>query len=306
MEDPRVITGHPKLVRAARSSFWPAAETKTPPGSALGSSMTIAPQSSGRGSSVGIMVQRQISCPKLSDTQISELDCDVVQTITKHLDAKYLESAVNGYFQFGTIEEYRATERIPGRFGDMEEGSQWDVLKSPDGNFDNVRIDGLKIGSFSSNVENPIVVSVVVNDYCSCASLGNFDAQRSDTLKAKGNDKLGAFVTYDLAKLKGALREIIAETPETAHYRLFGRVVDYSQKDRHWMIEGQFEHNDERSPIATWLSTAFVKNPAYEHEEEFRILIIDPAHAGGLHKETKARIFEDKRIANSIVASGVF
>ncbi|MDW9902068.1 hypothetical protein GOA77_09355 [Sinorhizobium meliloti] len=116
----------------------------------------------------------------------------------------------------------------------------------------------------------------------------------------------GAYATYDLKKLRAALVEIMAERPSLAGYALVGRKVVYGEKDRQWKVESHFELKKHRDPLAIWMGTAFVKSPAYQHEDEFRLLLINPKAVGRLDDSADALVFKDPRIAATITAAGTF
>jgi hypothetical protein len=54
------------------------------------------------------------------------------------------------------------------------------------------------------------------------------------------------------------------------------------------------------------MSIAFIKSPAYAHEDEYRMIMINPAVAGQLPASVEVLQFSDPRIADAIVASGTF
>ena len=44
----------------------------------------------------------------------------------------------------------------------------------------------------------------------------------------------------------------------------------------------------------------------YSHEEEIRIMLVDKRYPGGLSEKITDLVFEDERIASSIVDYGIF
>lgn len=262
-----------------------------------------------RGSSA-IKIRRTISCPTLSREIITKLTDQSVTRITRHIEKEYLSTAEGGYFRFGTIAGYAPDDRLldVGRLGDREEGSQQEVFRTRSGYYNKFtaetsRIENVRISGF----DNPIVVEFSANDYCSCSSIGDFQPHRAASFVANGNQKLGAYVTYDLVKLQAALSEVARERAECSSLILMGRPVVYGKKDRHWEIEETFARTEDRDPLAIYLGVTFVKSVRYEHEEEYRMLLVDPSALGQLPTDKgKLLEFNDPRIAAAIAASGCF
>lgn len=269
--------------------------------------VSVTKKSSNRSGSVAIMMRRTIAVPSLTTASLASIAGQSPQTITRHINRKYLQDTIKGSFRFGTIAGYKPADTAQGgRLGDLQEGSQRQVFSSRTGvyngnfigaNFRDVSIDGF---------ENPIVIEYSVNDYCSCSSINGFRQDRANTLRARGNPDIDTFVVYDLEKLTKALREIFAENSMWQHFEILSREVIYGEKDRHWSVEGEIEITDDRDHLEIWLGTSFVKSTAYEHEEEFRMLVIDPSKAGQLAEDIKHLLIQDPRIAGAIIEHGHF
>lgn len=268
---------------------------------------TPLPTNGRRPSVIPVLIQNPLECPALSVEQLASLCDPDVGTITRHIDQQYLESARAGYFQFGTIVGYKATEKNAGRFGDEEEGSQQEAFHAQTGHIVNLEIGTGQIGSVTWDSGGPgIVLEYIANDYCSCSSIGSFRKERAETIRSKENPTLGAFVTYDLEKLMHALLEIAKETPRLADLHIIGRRIEYGTKDRNWEISDNFVYKADRDHLSIWLDTAFIKPSTFQHEEEFRMLLVDRAKLGRLPEEEPVVVFNDPRIAEAIIDSGEF
>ncbi|WP_281976588.1 DUF2971 domain-containing protein [Pseudorhizobium flavum] len=256
-----------------------------------------------------VVVQQEIQCPRLDAEAISEIETDDADTVTRHLDPAYLPGAKAGQFRFGTTYLYKPKDEalLAGRLGDVGESTQREVFASRSGFVADGSIAGLKLENVKLvGRDRSVAIEYSVNDHCSCLSRGDFDSTRAEVLRSKGNGDLGAYVTYDLGRLKAALRALISEIDEFRGYTVIGRSVTYGTKDRVWLVEEQFQHKEQRDPLAIWLGTTFVKAMEYQHEDEFRLLIVDPERVGRLPREASYHLFEDSRISDAIVASGTF
>lgn len=248
--------------------------------------------------------------PLLTDDTILKVEMEQPQYITRHFEERFLSSARAGYFQFGSLVKYRAKEgAISGRLGDHQESRVQEIFNSRSNFFENARLEGIEIINTSiSNTEKQLVMETVVNDYCSCSSIGEFSLERGQRLRdheTDPNKKPGAFVTYDLLKLRLALEGEISKSPDVSALRLVGRKVEYGEKDRSWEVEQRFSYTADRDAMAIWLSIAFVKSRTFEHEEEYRLLLLDPSGPGGLADDSKPYVInESSAIAAAIVASG--
>lgn len=259
--------------------------------------------------SVGVSSEIALECPELIGDTLAAIDEGGPDHVTRHVDEIYLASTLGGYFRFGTIGQYKPkdTQLNVGRFSDFQEGAQRNSFESRDDYFNNFDFGngGLQnIGFFG--FEAPVLVEFQVNDYCSCSSNGEYNAGRANEIRANGNPTLGAYATYDLKKLRAALVEIISECASLAGHALIGRKVVYGEKDRRWTVESYFELQKHRDPIAIWMGTAFVKSTAYQHEDEFRLLLINPKAAGRLDESADFLVFNDPRIAAAITDVGTF
>jgi len=227
--------------------------------------------------------------------------------ITRHFNRKYAEITMSGSFRFGTIEGYRPADQAQlGRFSDYQEGLQREVFHSRTGIYNIKLDDGVLSDNTIIGFSDPVAIEYRVNDYCSCSSIGDFEKERALLLRSRGNPDIDYYVVYDLRKLLSAIDLTISERSDLAHLTAISRKVEYGQKDRHWRIEEQYTHKEDRDHLAVWLGNAFVKSPDYCHEEEVRILLTDLKEAGGLRSEFSEVILKDERIAEAIVASGAF
>ncbi|MFC2967727.1 hypothetical protein [Acidimangrovimonas pyrenivorans] len=274
----------------------------------LARKVAVAPgQARGRGSTA-FRFGEKIACPALSLRDIEGIDDTSAEYVTRHFKEDFIGGALRGYFRFGTIASYRPADmKQIGRFSDAQEGTQQETFRSRTGLYDDVAIGGNRIlGTTIVGFDNPIVYEYVVNDYCSCSSSGKFDLARAKLLRERGNDDIGAYAVYDLKKLRQAIEDLILEKAETNDLVLIGRDVVYGSKDRHWEIEERFEYAASKDRLAVWLGTAFVKSKDYMHEEEVRMLLIDPRNAGGLDERAEPLEFEDPRIAAAVIDHGRF
>lgn len=256
---------------------------------------------------IAISFKKHLICPELSGEQIATLSDWEVATITRHLDRQWLDEARNGYFRFGTIQGYAPKDNAlnTGRFSDFQEGIQISSFASRSGFFRRFETGD---GGGLSNIGvlgGRVAVEFNVNDFCSCSSIGDFKIDRARVLRGKGNPTLGAYVTYDLRALVRAFEFLIPRSASTKGLEVVGRKIDYGVKDQHWQIEESFKLDGHRDPLAIWMSTAFVKSPAYLHEEEFRMLLVDPKRLGQL-TDAESMEFKHRSITDAIVDTGEF
>lgn len=200
---------------------------------------------------------------------------------------------------------------MSGRLGDHQESRVQEIFNSRSGFFRQAELDGIEIrGTSFQDTERHIVIETVVNDYCSCSSTGRFSFERGEALRDREADpekKPGAYVTYHLPTLKSAIEDHFLKSPELSNLILLGRKVEYGEKDRRWNVEEKFSYQRHRDSLAIWLSIAFVKAPLFQHEEEYRLLLVDPSGPGGLLDEIKGPVIhESGAIAASIVASDTY
>lgn len=250
--------------------------------------------------------------PRLTDDVISQIEMEQPDYITRHIEERFLVSARKGYFQFGTLVNYRAKEgAVAGRLGDPQESRVQEIFNSRSGFFENASLSGVEIVDTSiSDTEKQIVVETIVNDFCSCSSTGEFCPKRARNLRDHEIDedkKPGAYVTYHLPTLKLALADVFSNSPDFSGFTLLGRKVEYGEKDRNWEVEQNFIYQTDRDAMAVWLSIAFVKSPTFSHENEYRMLLLDPSGPGGLADNMANYVIdESEAIAASIFASGTF
>lgn len=256
---------------------------------------------------VAIMMPRRVQVPPISGDILSNLHSQATKVVTRHIKKDLLESTLRGSFKFGTISRYRPADSAQiGRFSDYQEGLQRNVFRSRDGNYD-LHIDGSSFSNVSiTGHENPIVFQFEVNEYCSCSSRGGFDPERAQLIRERGNPDLDTYVVYNLEKLISILATIISESKDKRHLKLIAREVEYGAKDRHWEIEGFVSGSLDTDPLNIWLGNIFVKSRDYEHEDELRIILLDPAKAGLLPEEAEHVILNDHRIASAIIDHGHF
>lgn len=260
-------------------------------------------------SSAGIRLERSLGCPELTRDKLTVIDEGGPDYITRHMNEEHLASALAGNFRFGTLARYKGKDMQlnVGRFSDPQEGRQRNAFESRKGYFKNAEFGtNVHLDIHVSGFEASVLVEFQINEYCSCSSMGEYNRDRANEIRDNGNPKLGAYATYDLKKLRHALDETIAERTSLAGHALVGREVLYGEKDRRWMVEDHFELQKHRDPLAIWMGTAFVKSQAYEHENEFRLLLINPKAVGSLDTTADYLVLEDPRIAAAITASGTF
>lgn len=272
-----------------------------------GGTIKPAPKAASREGTIGIMKRTSLRVPKLTTPMLKALDEKLTPKITRHFNHQHLAGTIAGSFRFGTIAGYRPADTAQaGRLGDIQEGSQREVFSSRSGLYD-VDLPGMEIsGNQLIGFDSPIVLEYIVNDFCSCASIGPFQTDRAFILRSKGNAELDTFVVYDLEKLTMALDEVFSEDTNLQHLKTISRNVVYGQKDRHWDIEGNVSVRDERDSLAVWLGTTFVKPEAYKHEEELRILAVCPDRPGQLPNDAEPMMLNDPRIADAITEYGHF
>lgn len=260
----------------------------------------------------GIMVSQPLYCPSIGATAIKIIEASTPEYVTKHIEARFFQAAMDGYFQFGTLAKYRASENaLAGRLGDPEESRIQDVFMARKGFIERFehRALSLKGASFSGNRKD-IVIETYSNDYCACLSLGPFSKERAIKFRENEADETrrpSAFVTYDLRALRISLTQEVKAHERLEAFGLLGRSVDYGIKDRKWSIEDSFVERDDRDALAIWLGIAFVKDTRFSLEEEYRLLLLNPRCPGQLPlEEGFLRFPRSKHISNAIVDSGLF
>lgn len=261
---------------------------------------------------IGYLRNVRHNSPSITEQQIEEIEGEQPEYVTRHVEEQYLAGALKGYYRIGTLVNYRAKENdTAGRLGDVQESRQHEIFRSRTGYLNNALVDGVFFENVSMvDVEKHIVFETVVNDYCSCTSQGVFKSDRANKIRDAEDDskkKPGAFITYHLPSLKIAITEYLQRNPKLRHLKVIGRKVSYGEKDVTWEVEEDFSHKFEADALAIWLGISFIKSPTFSHEEEFRLLLVDPKNPGSLDYEANTIIIEaDEAIAAACVASGVF
>ncbi len=279
--------------------------------------MRLSPALNARSRSACFLIAHDVAVPELDIGKLSEIEGEQPAYITRHFnqnaripggDHRLLDLVLAGSYHFGTIFRYRpADSRLSsGRLGDLQEGIQREVFGSRSGIY-NAEFDGISLRNVGiSGFENPVAIEYRVNDYCSCASIESFSLDRALALRSKGNEDLNYYAVYDFSKLRAAIQSILLEDSSTQHLRLISRSVSYGEKDRVWEIESGFQHQEDRDHLALWLGTVFVKPSHYEHEDEIRLILLDPVRVGNLPEDSCSISWIDARIAAAIVEHGSF
>lgn len=255
-----------------------------------------------------VQINRHLA-PRLTDDIVRLVEMEQPEYITRHIEDRFLSSARKGYFQFGSLVNYRAKEGvIAGRLGDHQESRIQEVFNSRSSFFGRASLEGVEITNTSiSGTERQIVVETVVNDYCSCSSIGKFSLERGKVLCDQETDsdkKPGAYVTYHLPTLKLAIEDHFSRSSDVSGLTLLGRKVEYGEKDRRWEVEQNFSYRPDRDALAIWIGIAFVKSPTFAHEEEYRLLLLDASGPGGLAESTENYVIhKSSAIAASICVS---
>ncbi|WP_156317435.1 DUF2971 domain-containing protein [Cypionkella psychrotolerans] len=262
----------------------------------------------GSGPLAAIITKEQLNAPKITLNEIEGIFPRGVATITRHFCLNLLPVVRDGGFKFGTVSQYRPKDKaLVGRFSDTREGLQTDVYESSDGLY---HIEDGKGGGISGiaieGADEPVVYEYIANDYCCCSSIGAFDRERASLIRDRGNPDIGAYAVYDLKKLLAAISSYVLETSRLKHLTAIAGKVQYGRKDRRIVIGGHTISNEEADRVNKWLNLMFVKAIDYSHEEELRILLIDPDRPGALAEEVGCEIWSDPRIVESIIDSGEF
>ena len=259
-----------------------------------------------------VVIGTRLPVPSIADLDICEFTEEEPAFVTRHIEARYLCSARKGYFSFDTLVNYRAAEgAVAGRLGDVQESRIWEIFRSRSGFFKSISSPGLIFENLSvAGNDRDVVGEYINNDYCSCSSLGVFSLERAEAIRDRETDperKPGAYVTYDFGKMKRALLNHFSRDASLSKLSLLGREVTYGEKDRTWDVEQNFTFQQDRDGLAIWLSVAFVKSPGFQHEEEYRLLLVDETGPGALDNlAQKHQIPYSEAIAASIVASDFY
>lgn len=255
----------------------------------------------------GILISKKVDIPKLDSDAIKLIDNVNTKIITRHFKETLLDITLAGSFRFGTISRYRpADNNLVGRFSDTQEGLQCNVFRSRTGLYNGRIDDGYIRNTRMIGIDDPISIEYQVNDYCSCSSIGGFSKLRANQIRDRGNPDIGAYAVYDLNKLRVALKLVFKEKPALNNKILLARNVEYGEKNRSWDVEENFNIKLDRDQLAVWLGTTFVKSIDYQHEEEIRILVVDPNKVACLDEKAEPELLNDPRIADCIIEYGKF
>lgn len=257
-----------------------------------------------------IKLVRTIDCPKISRRRIEALNQVHSEYVTRHFEGRYLQSYLDGYFRFGTLSNYRATEKAEtGRLGDFTESRIKTVFNSSSGFHREARFgQGVFRNISISGFDEQISQEVTANDYCACVSSGAFDLgrakkmQEAEQVEAK---KPSGFVTYNRKKLNWAVHQHFLRTNNDRV--LLSRPVEYQKKDWRFVVPQIYEAASVPDSIESWLAISFVKPPTFSYEEELRMLLVDRRSPGRLSKEADfLDVSASNAFAAAIVDSGEF
>lgn len=256
-----------------------------------------------------VKMARNLECPPISHEIVCQLDGDQPSQITKYLNEEGYKHSLAGSFRFGTLSIYRGEEnsvKNNGRFSDENEGLQQHQFKSRTGYSKSFKAGNIQISNTNfSGFDNDVAVEFIANAYCACASIGGFSSERVAALRENGNSDLTHYVTYDLARLKAAIDQSMRLESTFQNCSIIGRPIIYGIKDLRWEIEEYFDSETHRDPLAIFMGLAFVKDQIrFEHESEYRLLIVDLDHLGQLDESKKHKNFDHSGIAGSIISSG--
>ena len=252
-----------------------------------------------------------LNCDPFSDDKLEKLNLITTGTITRHYDNATYEKALEGWFKFGTLEEYRSKESdAAGRQGDDLESYLHEYIEFEQGIVDNYtsEMGGVR-GSVFTGSSNHISREYKINDYVSCFSKNEFKIDRArkirDAEKNQPEDKiLTAYIVYDVEKLVNAIYHQ-ASTDQKDHLRIIARNAIYRKKNDRYNVDGSFA-SDMISKTDRWLAASFRKPERYSAEEETRLMLIDPARPGGLKDSLGCWLFKSDKVAEAIVDHGHF
>lgn len=129
-------------------------------------------------------------------------------------------------------------------------------------NRDNIQLNDVEFMGF----ENQVAIEYTVNDYCACLSIGEFSEERANLIRVRGNNDIGAYVVYDIIKLRMTISEILIDSIDKRDFAILSRNIVYGLKDRKWDVEDTLSIIKDRNPMALWLGATFVKNEIFRHE----------------------------------------
>lgn len=257
----------------------------------------------------GIAFSSQIKVKPLTRIRSEKID-EAASLLTYHFPERHLDSNLRGSFRFGATSGYRAQEGLPlGRLSDTTEGRSRTVVNARDGRFDNFRCGGIEIVNSQISSGEQLVLEVNSNDYCSCFSMGGYGETRAKALQDAEQDvanRPSAYVTYDARRLRYALRRQFRGLfgPSCT---LVGRRVIYGTKDAVVNIPPTARIQKGNDELGHWLHITFMKPHNFQHEEEYRLLLVDRNNLGGLSLEEQGsdRI-TSQDVADCIVDHGTF
>lgn len=257
----------------------------------------------------GIVFSEPIKVKRLTRLRSKRID-EVVSLLTYHFPERHLESNLSGSFCFGTTTGYRAKEGLPvGRLSDTTEGRSRAVFNTMDGKFDNFRYGRNTVENSQISSGEQVVLEVTSNDYCSCFSVGGYNETRAKALQDAEQvieKRSSAYVTYDAHKLRYALKRQFRGRLGSSS-TLIGRRVSYGPKDAAFNIPPTANIQREKNSLAQWLHISFMKPLKYQHEEEYRLLMVNRLQLGRLSLKVQGsdRIDSDD-VASCIVDYGTF
>lgn len=261
-----------------------------------------------RNAYAGVSIDRPVRVPVLTQSDIEEIERgEHPETVTRLIDAKYLDSWMGGFFRFGTIRRYRSEEAVAvGRLGDHTEGLQRNFYNNSSGKYSQVSVDGITINGLTvKGGANDVEICHTVNCYCSCVMTGELTEDGVRRFRAEGNGDIGAYVTYNLKALKKAITNSLHDDPVTSRLKLVSRAVTYDHRDYHIdSTSGVIHEGALANPKEVWLGTAFYKPPVFDHEREYRMLLINPLNAAGLREDAVGIDLNSSEIAAAIISGG--
>lgn len=257
-----------------------------------------------------VEIERPLDPVTLSDEAIAQLNKDSPKRVTRYFSGKYLESYMAGYFRFGTTQNYRAKEgEVAGRLGDYQESRVKTYYDSEDGYLEKVEVKGAKISSIRNGTnKHSLATAVNANDYCSCLAIGDFDEEVLLDFRNNEDDpskKPDAFVTYDLENLIAALHDNFSTEQQWKNMILVGQPVSYQEKDSFVNVSGSYVDAKQQDAISDWLKIMFRKAPNFQHEQEYRLILLHSRWLGSLDRRAETlEIESNAKIAASIVNNG--
>jgi SEC-C motif len=268
-------------------------------------------QNTTRGNGLGgILITNNISCPILLAEEYNKYQNFDQVWLTRHFNSNYMTSNRNGYFHFGTTSGYNSKDqqKNAARLSDPQEGRLQFSFHNPEGQYEHAKI-GTNVFKNNNLYENgrEMVVEYLSNDYCACFSNGDFDLKRAKKFREEKNPDIDAYVVYNLKKLILALNNNLSKRDEYSDFQLIGSRVSYDIKDVGFTVGKSFSYPLDQDLKIKWFNMNFVKSLDFAHEDEFRLLFMNPNLPGRLNAYTpKLEITSDESIAATIVDYGTF